>query len=80
MPEDIQLEELNRRLRAGDYLEISTGGGRYEVWAEPFGSPPQIFYEGEPSPIEETADIAAKIIERIRTGEIRARWVDKRDD
>lgn len=77
---DLQLEELVKRLRRGDFLEISTGGGVFEVWAEPFGNPPAIFYEGEPYPMDQVPDIAEKILSRISDGEIRCRWVDKRDD
>lgn len=77
---DLQLDALVARLRRGDFLEISTGGGRYEVWAEPFGNPPAIFYEGEPFPLDQVPQIAAQILERVRAGEIRCRWVDKRDD
>ena len=77
---DLQFEELVKRLRQGDYLEISTGGGVYEVWAEPYGNPPAIFYEGESYPMEQVHEIAGKILARVRAGEIHCRWVGKRDD
>ncbi len=76
MSEDLNLEELRRRLREGDYLEISTGGGAYEVWAEPYASPASIYYEGEQHPIAELDRIAAKIIGELRSGAIRCRWVE----
>lgn len=76
MAADLNLEELKRRLRAGDYLEISTGGGAYEVWAEPYASPPAIYYEGEQHPIAELDRIAAKIVGDMRRGEIACRWVE----
>ena len=38
-------EEMKKRLRQGDFLEVSTGGGIFEVWAEPFGTPPAVYYE-----------------------------------
>jgi len=77
---DLRLETLVDRLRQGDFLEIKTDGGSFEVWAEPFGNPPAIYYEGEPYPFEQVPEIAAQILERIRSGEIRCRWVAKRDD
>ena len=77
---DLQFDTLVARLRRGDFLEIKTGGGSYEVWAEPFGNPPTIYYEGEPHPLEQVPEIAAKILERMRSGEIHCRWVAKRDD
>ncbi len=76
MPTDLNLDELKRRLRAGDYLEISTGGGAYEVWAEPYASPPAVYYEGEQHPIAELDRIAAKIVGDMRRGEIACRWVE----
>jgi len=75
LPTDLNLEELKRRLRAGDYLEISTGGGAYEVWAEPYASPPTVFYEGERFPLSELDRIAERIMEEMRRGEIHCRWV-----
>ncbi len=76
MASDLNMEELKRRLREGDYLEISTGGGAYEVWAEPYGSPPSVFYEGEQYPLAELDPIAERIMEEMRRGEIRCRWVE----
>lgn len=76
MPTDLNLDELKRRLREGDYLEISTGGGAYEVWAEPYASPPAVYYEGEQHPFAELDRIAAKILNEMRNGEISCRWVE----
>ncbi len=76
VPSDLNLDELKRRLKEGDYLEISTGGGAYEVWAEPLASPPAVYYEGEQHPIMELDRIAEKIIGEMRRGEIRCRWVE----
>ena len=76
MATDFNLDELKRRLREGDYLEISTGGGAYEVWAEPFASPPALFYEGEQYPFAELDRVAQKIMDEIHRGEIRCRWVE----
>jgi hypothetical protein len=73
--EDLNLDELKRRLREGDYLEVSTGGGAFEVWAEPLGSPPSVYYEGERLPINELDRVAEKIVGEMRSGEIRCRWV-----
>ena len=76
MPTDLNLEELKKRLRAGDYLEISTGGGAYEVWAEPYASPPAVFYEGERLPLAELDRVAERIMEEMHRGEIHCRWVE----
>ncbi len=76
MQEDLNLDELKRRLKEGDYLEISTGGGAYEVWAEPYATPPAVYFEGEQHPISELDSIAQRIMDEIHRGEIRCRWVE----
>ncbi len=76
MPTDINLDELKRRLREGEYLEVTTGGGAFEVWAEPRANPPAVYYEGEQHPIGELDRIAEKIISEMHRGEIRCRWVE----
>jgi len=76
MAEDLSLDELKRRLKEGDYLEISTGGGAYEVWAEPLANPPAVYYEGEQHPIADLDQIAERIISEMRGGHIRCRWVE----
>jgi hypothetical protein len=73
---DLNLDELKRRLREGDYLEVSTGGGAYEVWAEPLGNPPSLYYEGEQHPLAQLDSIAEKIFREMHAGEISCRWVE----
>jgi hypothetical protein len=73
---DLNLDELKRRLRDGDYLEISTGGGAYEVWAEPLSNPPSVYYEGEQHPLAQLDLIAEKIFREMHAGEISCRWVE----
>lgn len=77
---DSKAEEIRKRLREGDYLELSSAAGAFEVWAEPFGNPPQVFYEGEPYPLSELDQVVGKIVAALASGEVRARWVGKRDD
>ena len=74
--DDLNLDELKRRLSEGDYLEITTGGGAYEVWAEPYASPPAVFFEGEKYPFEELERIAKQIVDEMHRGELRCRWVE----
>ena len=76
MPVDQNLEELKKRLREGDYLEVSTGGGSYEVWAEPLANPPAIYFEGEQHAYAELDTIAEKIFGEMHSGEISCRWVE----
>jgi len=37
----LERQELIQRLAAGESLEVSTGGGSYAVWAEPYAYPPR---------------------------------------
>ena len=76
MSEDLNLEQLKRRLKEGDYLEVSIGGGVYEVWAEPFANPASIYYEGERLPFSELDRIAEKIFGEMHSGEVKCRWVE----
>jgi len=76
MATDLNLEELKRRLREGDFLEVSTGGGSYEVWAEPLANPPAVYFEGEQRPYSELDSIADKIFGEMHSGEISCRWVE----
>jgi len=74
---DLSLDNLKKRLREGDYLEVSVGGGAFEVWAEPYASPPSVYYEGEQHPLSALDTIAEKIISDMRAGEISCRWVEE---
>lgn len=76
MENDLNVDELKRRLRDGHYLEISTGGGAFEVWAEPLGNPPAVYYEGEQHALGELDRIAEKIVREMHAGEVKCRWVE----
>jgi hypothetical protein len=45
--------ELKRLLLNGESLEVTTSGGQYEVWAEPYANPPVVYYEGHISPLDQ---------------------------
>ena len=77
---DIRAEEMKRRLRDDVSRERSAPGDLFEVWAEPLGNPAKVFYEGEPYPLSELDIVVGKILEALRGGEVRSRWVGKRDD
>jgi hypothetical protein len=75
---ELEREELRRRLVAGESLEISTGGGSYEVWAEPYASPPVVFYEGRPVPYDALERVVGMILTALLRGEVSCRWVEPR--
>jgi hypothetical protein len=68
--------ELKRRLKEGDYLEVRTTGGTYEVWAEIYANPPAVYYEGEMFPVEELDEVCRKLMAAQAAGEATLRWVD----
>lgn len=70
------LEQVARKLREGKFLEVTTGGGAFEVWAEPYGNPPSVFYEGEQYPIEELNRVVEKILAEMAAGVVKCRWVE----
>lgn len=71
-------EELRRRLAAGESLEIVTGGGSYEVWAEPYANPPVVFYEGRAIAYEGLEDVIDAILAALQQGAVSYRWVEPR--
>lgn len=76
---EISFEELKSQLKEGTPLEISTGGGSFQVWVEPYANPPSVYYEGQQFPISELDRIVGSILRGIQSEEIRCRWV-KDDD
>lgn len=73
---DQRYEELKRRLKEGEYLEVRTTGGVYEVWAEPYANPPAVYYEGEMYPITELDQVCEKLLAASAAGEASLRWVE----
>jgi hypothetical protein len=71
-------EEMRRRLSAGESLEICTGGGSYEVWAEPYATPPVVFYEGRPVPYHELERVISMILTALQQGEVSCSWSEPR--
>lgn len=71
-------EELKRRLAAGESLEVFTGGGSYEVWAEPYANPPAVFYEGRVFPYAELENVIDAILMALWRGDVTCQWVESR--
>jgi hypothetical protein len=67
--------EMKRRIMAGESLEVSIGGGSYEVWAEPYASPPAVFYEGRSLPYTQLDDVLGRLVNALEHGKVRCRWV-----
>jgi hypothetical protein len=70
--------EMKRRIVAGDSLEVSIGGGSYDVWAEPYANPPAVFYEGKPLPYARLDEVLDRLLEALEHGHVRCRWVESR--
>ncbi|MBI3326589.1 MAG: hypothetical protein HYZ81_07800 [Nitrospinae bacterium] len=71
-------QELKQRLAAGESLEVTTGGGSYEVWAEPYANPAVVFYEGHALAYAELERVIDALLEAMRQGEVTCRWVEPR--
>ena len=73
-------ETFRRRLREGEVLSLTfTGGGGFDVWAEIYANPPQVFYEGAPLPIAELERVVAEIVGLVESGQARFAWADDDD-
>jgi len=70
-------ETFRRRLRDGEVLSLTfTGGGGFDVWAEIYGNPPQVYYEGAPHPVEELDRIVGEIMGLLESGQARFAWAE----
>lgn len=70
-------EVLKSRRRAGDGLEMVAGGGTLEVWAEPFPSPPSVYYEGERFDLKELdTAVVEKTFALFAAVDIRGCWIE----
>ena len=77
LKEDMTATSIAELLRRGEILTIDEGGSETDVWAEPFATPPVVYYEGAPEPIEEIEAVAQRIVDRIASGEIEFIWKDE---
>jgi hypothetical protein len=71
-------DELTRRLLDGESLEVTTGGGQYEVWVEPYANPPVVYYEGQSFPLNELDEVISTLLAEMTRQEVRCRWLDAR--
>jgi hypothetical protein len=71
-------EELKRRLLSGDSLEVTTSGGEYEVWVEPYANPPVAYYEGRVFPSSALDWIIDSLLANLERQAVRCHWVERR--
>lgn len=66
---------IKERLLAGDMLRIlfSDGVG-FDVWAEKYANPPQVFFEGRPWPIDRLDEVVKKCEAYLEEPGIKALW------
>ena len=77
LKQEMTAESVAILLKQGVILTIDEGGSETDVWAEPFASPPVVYYEGEPQPLDTVGALAQKIVARIASGEIEVEWKDE---
>ena len=67
------------RLRRGDVLSLTTPDGEtFDTWAEVYANPPQVYYRGEPRPIEDLDGIVDEIATLLEDPGTEAAWSDGR--
>ena len=71
-------EELKRRLLDGESLEVTMGGGQYEIWVEPYANPPVLYYEGRSAPLGELDAVIGSLLADVDRQEVRCRWLEPR--
>ncbi len=71
-------EELKRRLLHGESLEVTMGGGQYEVWVEPYANPPVVYYEGRSFSLGNLDEVIGSLLADIDRQEVRCRWLEPR--
>jgi len=71
-------EELKQRLLNGESLEVTMGGGQYEVWVEPYANPPVVYYEGRRISIGDLDEVIGSLLADIARQEVRCRWLEPR--
>lgn len=68
-------EQVRARLRRGDVLSLTTPNGEtFDTWAEIYANPPQIYYRGEPRPIEVLDEVVSEICELTSDERTEASW------
>ena len=66
---------IKQRLMNGDVLRILFADGvGFDVWAEKYANPPQVFFEGKPLPIEQLDDVVVKCETYIAEQGVKALW------
>ena len=70
-----EVERVRARLRRGDTLSLTTPDGEtFDVWAEVFANPPQVYYRGEPRPIAALDEIVREIVAYLANPQTDAAW------
>jgi hypothetical protein len=71
-------DQIKRRLLNGESLEVTLGGGQYEIWVEPYANPPAVYYEGRRLAVDALDEVIGSLLADIDRHEISCRWLDVR--
>jgi hypothetical protein len=67
------------RLRRCDVLSLATPDGEtFDTWAEVYANPPQVYYRGEPHPLDELEGIVAEVAALLEDPRTDAAWSNGR--
>ena len=64
-------------LLEGEILTVKELGFEMDLWAEPRGKPPQVYYEGAPHPIAELDRVVKAALDRAAAGAVKLVWKDE---
>jgi len=67
---------IRELLLEGEILTVKELGFEMDLWAEPRGKPPQVYYEGAPHPIAELDRVVSAALARAASGEVKLAWKD----
>jgi glutaredoxin len=66
---------VRARLRRGDVLSLTTPDGEtFDTWAEIYANPPQVYYRGEPRPLEHLDVVVEEIAALLEDARTEAAW------
>jgi len=68
------LDAIRQRLWHGETLCLRFGDIGFDIWVEKYGSPPQVFFEGQARPIEDLDWVMDRVAEYLAQGDVRVIW------
>jgi hypothetical protein len=66
---------IKKRLLRGDVLRILFADGvGFDVWAEKYANPPQVFFEGRPRPMADLDEVVERCEAYLEEAGVKSLW------